>query len=73
MKTFTVHLYAEGDAPLRTEELSAADAREASALAAGRIAQSQTFTRARVYDGPQMLSEVGYRVNPPRPPLAGDF
>ncbi len=65
MKTFTVHLYAEGAAPLRTEHMAAPSAREASTMAASRILHSRTFTCARVYDGESLLSEVGYRLRPP--------
>ncbi|HYD27181.1 hypothetical protein [Brevundimonas sp.] len=73
MKIFTVRLYAEGATPLRTEQMAAPDAREASALAASRLSQSQTFTCARVYDGESLLSEVGYRLKSPPARTAQDF
>ena len=65
MPTFTVHLYADGASPLRTESLSVSDAGEARSWATNKVSGSQTFRRARVYEGEKLLSEVGYRVNPP--------
>jgi len=62
MQTFTVHLYAEGTQPLRTERLVVPDARQAREWATERLASSQTFTRARICDDARLLSGVGYRV-----------
>ncbi len=66
MQTFTVRLYAEGTQPLRTEQLVVPDAQQAREWATERLAASQTFTRAQIYDDTKLLSEVGYRVITPR-------
>jgi hypothetical protein len=65
MPMFTIHLYDDGAAPLRTQQLAAADAGEARCWATNEVTGSPTFRRARIYDGEKLLSEVGYRVNPP--------
>ncbi|HST91959.1 MAG TPA: hypothetical protein VLJ13_07140 [Brevundimonas sp.] len=65
MQTFTVQLYAEGTQPLRTEKLVVSDAHQAREWATERLAASQTFTRARIYDDTKLLSEVGYRIIKP--------
>jgi hypothetical protein len=65
MQTFTVQLSAEGTHPLRTEKLVVANAHQAREWATERLAASQTFTRARIYDDATLLSEVGYRIIKP--------
>jgi hypothetical protein len=64
MPTFTVRLYADGSGPMRTEELSAPDVTHARQWATDTVMGSQTFSRARIYDGETLLSEIGYRINP---------
>lgn len=64
MPTFTVRLYAEGSGPMRTEELSVPDVADARQWATNTVMGSQTFSRARIYDGETLLSEIGYRINP---------
>jgi len=64
MPTFTVRLYANGSGPMRTEELSVPDITEARQWANDTVTSSQTFSRARIYDGEILLSEIGYRINP---------
>lgn len=66
MQTFTVHLYGDGATPLRTEQLVVADPQQAREWPTGRLATSQTFKRARIYDDAKLLSEVGYRAIAPR-------
>lgn len=66
MQTFTVHLYADGTSPLRTEQLVVADAQQAREWATNRLAASQTLKRARIYDDARLLSEVGYLAIGPR-------
>lgn len=64
MPTFTIHLYADGAAPLRTEHLAASDPAEARTWASDQVSIGRRFRRARIYDGEKLLSEVGYRINP---------
>lgn len=64
MPTFTVRLYADGSRPMRTEELSVPDVAYARQWASDTVTGSQTFSRARIYDGETLLSEIGYRLNP---------
>ena len=65
MPTFTIHLYDDGATPLRTQQLAATDAGEARSWATNEVSGNGAFRRARIYDGEKLLSEVGYRLNPP--------
>jgi len=63
MQTLTVRLYADGLKPMRTEGLAVFDAAEAREWANDKVRHSQIFTRAQIYSGETLLSEIGYRIN----------
>ena len=65
MTPVTVRLYADGPGALEVEELVVVDVAEARSWASAQIAENKTFSRARIYHGQTLLSEVGYRINRP--------
>jgi len=65
MPTLTVRLYAECAHPVQTQDLSVISAAEAREWANGKLRNNPGFTRAQIYAGETLLSEVGYRINRP--------
>lgn len=58
----TVLPCADGPRTLRSEQLPFQNVTEARNWAAAEIAANPTLRRARIYDGPRLLSEVGFCV-----------
>lgn len=76
MTSLAVRLYADGPGALEVEDLVIVDVKAARSWASARIAENKTFSRARIYHGQTLLSEVGYRINRPiggglRPEISG--
>ena len=63
MANFKVRFYGIGLTPIRTEDLWVEGLNEARDWARSKVGSSQTFQRARVYRGDEVVSEVGFRPN----------